>query len=52
MKTPYTLVVGDQEVADQSAAVRKYGEKTSETMSVDAFIAYIQKKIVSREQNY
>ena len=52
MKTPYTLVVGDQEVADQSAAVRKYGEKTSETMSVDAFIAYIQKKIASREQNY
>ncbi len=52
MKTPYTLVVGDQEIADHTAAVRKYGEKTSETMPVDAFIEYVQKKIAGREQNY
>lgn len=52
LKTPYTLVVGDQEVASGTAAVRKYGEKTSETMPVDAFIDAIQKKIAAREQNY
>ena len=51
-KTPYTLVVGDQEVADKTAAVRKYGEKDSETMSVEAFIAYLQQKIASKEEKF
>lgn len=51
-KTPYTLVVGDQEVADQTAAVRKYGEKDSETMSVQAFIEYLQQKVASKEEKY
>ena len=51
-KTPYTLVVGDQEVADQTAAVRKYGEKDSETMSVQAFIKYLQQKVASKEEKY
>lgn len=51
-KTPYTLVVGDQEVADQTAAVRKYGEKDSETMSVQVFIEYLQQKVASKEEKY
>ncbi|MFC6253826.1 threonine--tRNA ligase [Secundilactobacillus hailunensis] len=36
-KIPYTLVVGDQEMADQAVSVRKYGEQNSETMSADKF---------------
>jgi len=52
MKTPYTLVVGDQEVENGTAAVRKYGEKDSETMKVDDFIKYIQDKIATRDQKY
>ena len=52
MKTPYTLVVGDQEVENGTAAVRKYGEKDSETMKVDDFIKYVQEKIATRDQKY
>ncbi|MFC2638189.1 MAG: threonine--tRNA ligase [Mitsuokella sp.] len=51
-KTPYTLVVGDQEIQDGTAAVRKHGEKDSETMKADAFIAYIGKKIQTRDGAY
>ena len=52
MKTPYTLVVGDQEMADGTVAVRKYGEKDSETMKAEDFIQYVQKKIATRDQKY
>ena len=51
-KTPYTLVVGDQEIADKTAAVRKYGEKDSKVMPVDSFISYLQAKINSREEKF
>ncbi len=51
-KVPYTLVVGDKEMETYTAAVRKYGEQNSETMSVDAFIAYLQEKIATRAEKY
>ena len=51
-KTPYTLVVGDQEMADGQVNVRKYGEKDSKSMSVDDFIKYVQDKIATRAQEY
>ena len=51
-KTPYTLVVGDQEMQDGTAAVRKHGEKDSETMKVEAFINYVEQKIASRDGAY
>ncbi|WP_294156859.1 threonine--tRNA ligase [uncultured Selenomonas sp.] len=52
MKTPYTLVVGENEIESGTAAVRKYGEKDSTTMSVDAFIAYVQEKIAQRDPKF
>ena len=51
-KTPYTLVVGDQEAEGGTVAVRKYGEKDSETMKVEDFIQYVQEKIATRDQKY
>ncbi|MCR5758532.1 MAG: threonine--tRNA ligase [Selenomonas sp.] len=51
-KTPYTLVVGDQEMADGTAAVRKRGVKDSETMKVDDFIKYVQEKIASKSAEF
>ena len=51
-KTPYTLVVGDQEQENNTVALRKYGEKDSTVMSVDDFIALVQEKIVARAQEY
>ena len=51
-KTPYTLVVGDQEITDNTVAMRKYGEQDSTTMKTADFISYVQTKISSREEKY
>ncbi|WP_257346520.1 threonine--tRNA ligase [Pseudalkalibacillus decolorationis] len=37
MKTPYMLVVGDQEIESNSVNVRKYGEQNSETVPFEGF---------------
>ena len=51
-KTPYTLVVGDQEQETGAVALRKYGEKDSVVMAADDFIALVQEKITARAQEY
>ena len=51
-KTPYTLVVGDQEQETGTVALRKYGEKDSTVMTTDEFIAIVQEKITTRAQEY
>ena len=51
-KIPYALVVGDQEVADGTVNVRKYGEKDSATMQADEFLAMVQEKIKTRDEKY
>ena len=52
-KIPYTLVVGEQEVANHSVSVRKYGEDDATSMSSDAFMKEILADIASysREGN-
>ena len=52
LKTPYSLVVGDQEMADGTVAVRKYGEQQSETMKVEDFIAYLQERIATKAKKF
>lgn len=37
-KVPYTLVVGEDEMANDSVSVRKYGEKDQNGMTADAFM--------------
>lgn len=37
-KVPYTLVVGEDEMANDSVSVRKYGKKDQNGMTVDAFM--------------
>lgn len=44
-KIPYSLVIGDQEVADNTVTVRKYGEKDTETMAFDDFVALLNHDI-------
>ncbi|MDN6355408.1 MAG: His/Gly/Thr/Pro-type tRNA ligase C-terminal domain-containing protein [Lactiplantibacillus plantarum] len=39
------LVVGDQEVANGSVSVRKYGEERTESVAVDMFIGAITQEI-------
>lgn len=50
-KIPYTLVVGDQEVADKAVSVRKYGEQDSQSMSADDFETEILKDIANYSNN-
>ena len=52
LKTPYSLVVGDQEMENGTVAVRKYGEQKSETMKVEDFIAYLQDQIATKAKKY
>ena len=51
-KIPYALVIGDQEMQEGNVTLRKYGEKDSQTMSVDDFIKLVQDKIASKEEKY
>ena len=44
-KIPYTLVIGDNEVKDNSVTYRKFGQKDQITVSLDEFIEMIQKEI-------
>lgn len=44
-KIPYALVIGDQEVENNTVNVRKYGEKDSETLPLDEFIARVQVEV-------
>ena len=46
-KVPYTLVIGDQELADQTVTVRKYGEQETTTMSLADFDRDIAADIAS-----
>jgi threonyl-tRNA synthetase len=44
-KTPYMLVVGDNEAAESAVNVRKYGEQKSETIALQEFIAGIVNEV-------
>ncbi len=44
-KIPYTLVVGDQEVSNNTVTVRKYGQKDTKTVPFDDFVTLINHDI-------
>ncbi|RIK42436.1 MAG: threonine--tRNA ligase [Chloroflexi bacterium] len=48
MKTPYMLVVGDQEMANNTVSLRKRNGERVNSMDVGAFHALIKEKIESR----
>ncbi|KRN88528.1 threonine--tRNA ligase [Ligilactobacillus ceti] len=50
-KIPYTLVVGDQEVADGTVSVRRYGEDNTTTMTKDEFRNLLFADIESYSRN-
>lgn len=51
-KIPYALVVGDQEMADHTVNIRKYGEKESQTLTAEEFIALLQEKVQTKAEKY
>ena len=51
-KIPYQLVIGDQEVADGTVNVRRYGQQDSETMPLEDFIALLHKQVEDKAIDY
>ena len=47
-KIPYTLIVGEKEVADETVAVRRFGEGDLGAMKADEFTEKITKEIHNR----
>lgn len=47
-KAPYILVIGKREVADGTLSVRRRGEKTPVTMTVDAFVDAVRDDVSTR----
>ncbi|RXY98208.1 threonine--tRNA ligase [Fictibacillus sp. S7] len=47
-KIPYMLVLGDQEISDQTVNVRKYGEQKSETVAFETFKESILQQVNKR----
>ena len=48
-KTPYSVVVGDKEVAAGTVAVRKYHTGTTETCRVEEFVTRLRREAENRE---
>lgn len=46
-KIPYALVIGDNEVKDNTVTYRKYGQKEQITVSIDEFINLIESDIAN-----
>ena len=49
-KIPYQLIVGDKEMEDKAVNVRRYGQKETEAMSVDAFVELILTDIANKSR--
>lgn len=48
-KIPYTLVIGDKEVNDQSLTYRRYGNEKQINIKVEEFIKLIDKEVKNKE---
>ena len=47
-KIPYQLVLGDNEVKDNTVTYRKYGEQKQVTVSVEEFINLMEKELINK----
>ncbi|MGE3758023.1 MAG: threonine--tRNA ligase [Pseudobdellovibrionaceae bacterium] len=50
MKTPYTIIVGDNEMKSEVLSFRKRGEKLDYRLSIAEFISALSQEIQSRDQ--
>ena len=48
-KIPMLLIIGEQEVADQTVTVRRYGSRDQETISRADFVAMLQAEVKQRK---
>ncbi len=47
-KIPFALVIGDKEIESNSVNIRRYGEKETETMTIDAFLTLINEEVANK----
>lgn len=47
-KIPFALVLGDKEIKSDSVNVRRYGEKESQTMTVEDFLTLINEEVANK----
>ena len=50
MKNPYTIVIGNKEIENNSVCLRKLGSKDQNTIKIDEFIQMIKKKLNQDKQ--
>ncbi|MFA9558699.1 threonine--tRNA ligase [Evansella sp. AB-rgal1] len=49
-KIPYILVLGDKEIESNSVNVRQYGQKETEEVSLEQFVADVKNEIANRKK--
>jgi len=49
-KIPFSLVIGDNEVANKTVTYRRYGEQNQITVSVEEFIEMVKKEIAAKKK--
>ena len=49
-KVPYQIVIGDQEVAEGTVNVRRYGSSNSETLDYNSFVQHLQVEIANKSR--
>jgi threonine--tRNA ligase len=49
-KIPYQLIVGDKETEDGTVNVRRYGQKETQTVSVNEFVEAILADIANKSR--
>ncbi|MEI3609140.1 threonine--tRNA ligase [Pseudogracilibacillus sp. SO10305] len=47
-KIPFALVLGDKEMESDEVNIRRYGQKETETMSLDEFVTFIQQEVTEK----
>jgi threonyl-tRNA synthetase len=48
-KIPYQVIIGDNEIKNNSISYRKYGEQNSVEVSFEDFLKLLQKQITQRK---
>lgn len=52
MKVPYMLVIGEKEMNEGTASIRKHGKGDSGTQKIETFISAIKQEITARTNNF
>ena len=49
MKTPYTVIVGNEEIANKSVSIKIRGGKQINNIPLDKFVSVLEKQIADKD---